>query len=245
MPTISEHPAPAGGFPQTRWSLVLEAQNDDPEALAGLCGSYWYPLYAYARRKGKSVEDAEDLTQGFFHKLVSKDFFKTADQTCGRLRSFLLSSFKNYCAAEFRNRSRIKRGGKVAIVAIDALDAEARLAFERSDLRTPEDEFDRCWAQAILDGARAKLRADYEAAGKVDEFDAFEDQLEDGSSDRSYREIGAELGIEESKVRYIAFKLRQRFGKLVKEAVAETVVSPEDAAVEFEHLKQAFASPNR
>lgn len=198
-------------------------------------------MYVYARRSGVGQQDAEDLTQGFFLHIVSKDFFKQSQQGRGRMRSLLLKSFKNHIVNKHRSASRLKRGGDVQLIPIDAEDAEARMNVEpRHDL-TAEREFDLCWAREILNQAKARLRDSYEEAGKLDHFLAFEDQLEDGKSERSYREIAGDLDVPEARVRFIAFKLRQRYGALLEEIVADTVVTQEEASEEMAHLKSVFS----
>ena len=195
---------PTSPFPRTRWSIVHSAQGDDPEALAKLCGSYWFPLYAYARRRGSSSQDAEDLTQGFFLHIVSTEFFKQADQDLGRLRTLLLNSFRNYMAKDWRRGQAEKRGAAIEFVHIDGADAEARLALEPRDELTPEAEFDRCWGREILRRAREELRAEYESEGKLEEFDAYSGRLSESQEGRPYADIAMELGIKESTARYHA-----------------------------------------
>ncbi len=234
---------PAGNFPQTRWSLIVDARGDNPAALASLCQQYWKPLYIYARRKGSNQTDAEDLTQDFFVHVLSKDFFSKADPERGRLRTLLLRSFQNFSVNEWKKQSAEKRGGGVAPLSIDADPVEGWLKIEPTVDTTPELEFERQWAREILQQAREKLREVYVEAGKSAEFDAFADQLEIGKSERPHREIADELGVDEAATRYIGFKLRQRFRELLEQTVAETVATREEAAEELRHLLGVFEKP--
>lgn len=229
-----------GSFPQTRWSLIVDAHGEDPEALATLCQQYWQPLYIYARRKGSNPEDAEDLTQGFFVHILSKDFFAKAVPERGRLRTLLLRSFQNYTINEWKKKTAEKRGGGVAPLRIDAQPAEAWLEIDPESGVSPELEFERSWAREILQQARDALRETYAAAGKLKEFEAFADQLEIGKSERPYSEIAVELGIDADAARYIGFKLRQRFREQIEQTVTDTVATPEEAAEELNYVMGLF-----
>lgn len=229
-------------FPQTRWSLLLNAAGEDPAALADLCKVYWYPIYAYARRKGAGLEDAEDLTQGFFAKMLGTDFLTRADENRGRLRAFLLAAFRNFMHDQWQRGSRLKRGGGVQPLAIDAVSAEAWLAMEPSDGVTPELEYERSWAREILRQSREKLRESYAEKGRAEEFALVQDHLEPQGG-RPYSELAADLGVKEARVRYLVFKLRQRYSHFLKAAVAETVLSHEDAEEEMAYIREIFHPP--
>jgi DNA-directed RNA polymerase specialized sigma24 family protein len=231
---------PRHAFPPTRWSVILDAQDDDPAALATFCRSYWFPLYSNARRTGRSVADAEDLTQSFFERILSVDFLGQARRERGRLRGFLLRSFNNFAAEEWRKRGAQKRGGGQRELAFDALSAEERLALEPSDHVTPEVEYERAWARELLRQALAKVAADYEGAGNGGLFHAMRDQLTEGSSESSYRGLAESLGLSEASARFAAFKLRQRYRLAVHELVESTVASPEDVEKEMVHLRLLF-----
>ncbi len=227
-------------FPPTRWSLVLDAQGDDPAALATFCRSYWFPLYSYARRTGRGVADAEDLTQSFFERILSLDFLGRARRERGRLRSFLLRSFNNFAAEEWRKRGAQKRGAGQTPLAFDALSAEERLALEPPDNVTPEVEYERAWGRELLRQALARVAADYESAGNGDLFRALRDQLTEGSSETSYRGVAATLGLTEASARFAAFKLRQRYRIALQELVEGTVTNPEEVEDEMVHLRLLF-----
>ncbi len=227
-------------FPRTRWSVVLNAQGDDPEALATFCSAYWFPLYSYARRMGLGVSDSEDLTQSFFERLLSRDILVHARRERGRLRSFLLRTFKNFSAEEWRKQGAQKRGGNTPIHALDALSAEERLALEPRDRATPEIEFERAWSRELLRNALEKLETAYVASGNGAIFGALRDQLAEGSSEQSYKEIAVALGVSEASARFAAFKLRQRFRATLREIVAETVASESEIEDELAYLRTLF-----
>ena len=145
---------------------MLNAQLDDPRALADLCKSYWFPLYFYARRLRNSPEDAEDLTQAFFQRLLSKDGLRRAREANGKLRSFLLRSLENFAIDEWRKSQSKRRGGGETLIEIDSLDAEARFALEPKNGLTPALEFDRVWARQLLQEVMNRLQSAYEVAGK-------------------------------------------------------------------------------
>ena len=229
-------------FPQTRWSVILGARDNDPEALALFCRAYWYPLYSFARRSGMAPADAEDATQSFFEHLLTQDLLARARRERGKLRSFLLRSFGNFTREEWRKRGAQKRGSGKSPVEIDSLSAQERFALEPRDAATPELEFERAWARELLRRALDRLGDDYEAAGRGAIYRALKDQLVDGSSELSYLEIARALGLSEASIRFAAFKLRQRYREVLKEIVAETVPTEEEVAGELVHLRTLFRS---
>ena len=233
---------PGGGFPNTRWSVILDAQNDDPAALSSFCRAYRFPLYSFARRWGSSVADAEDLTQSFFERLLSKDILGQVRRERGKLRTFLLRSFTNF-ATEYRRRQNAqKRGGGQPMLEIDALELEERYALEPHDNITPDVEYERAWARELLRQALVKLGSSYEATGKGDLFRLLRDQLADGTCDRPYQGIADSLGLTEASARYAAFKLRQRYRAILHEIVADTVADEAEVEEELIHLRALFRS---
>ena len=238
---MTEHAAgPRGSFPQTRWSMVLSAQEDDPAALAELCRAYWFPLYCCARRLCQDTEEAQDLTQGFFEVLLSRQTLKTARADRGKLRSYLLSSLKNFAVEQHRRGQTQKRGGGAVTVAFDSLEAEQRYALEPRDELSPEREFDRAWARQLLAAVLARLGEAYRAAGKGEIFEVLQDQLTGGGTD-SYGAAAERLGLSPAAVRFAAFKLRERYRSMLQEVIKETVTSDEEAAEELAHLREIFA----
>ncbi|YCM44619.1 sigma-70 family RNA polymerase sigma factor [Verrucomicrobiaceae bacterium 227] len=232
----------ASPFPLTRWTLVLDAQEEDPEALAALCRDYWFPLYCFARRLRGNEEDAEDLTQGFFERLLNKGTLGHARSERGKLRTFLLKSFQNFAVDEHRRDHSRKRGGGVEHVHIDQLEVAQRLALEPRDELTPELEFDRAWARQLMAQVLERLRDAYKGAGKGDEFDSLSGQLVAGGDHRPYVEIAERLKVSEASVRVRAFKLRARYREMLKGAIAETVAEPDEIEDELQHLRDVFGN---
>ena len=163
-----------GQFDKTRWSMVLEAMQSRapgaPQALAELCGRYWRPLYTFARRRGRSPEDAQDFVQGFFEHLIGSRGLATVERSKGRFRSFLLASLQNFMAAETRRARAEKRGGCAELIRLDWEDAEAGLAFEPADQLTPETLYDAQWALLLLRRATERLQQEQAVAGKAETF---------------------------------------------------------------------------
>src|SRR4051794_15033615 len=198
----------AGRFHSTHWDDVLTAR--DParpgarEALAELCRAYWYPLYAFVRRKGYAREQAEDLTQGFFSDGLERNFLKAVDPARGRFRSFLLTSFENYLRNEHDKQTRVKRGGRVRTVSIDPGDAEARYHREPSHIATPERLYDRRWALTLLDRALDRLERSMADRGKAPLFDRLKPTLLGDSEVVAYAQVASELGMREGAVKVAA-----------------------------------------
>ena len=218
----------------------MSVQGDDPAALALLCRDYWFPLYCYARRLTVSAEEAEDLTQGFFASLLARDGLKSVTAERGKLRSFLLTGLKNHAAEVHRHGCAQKRGGGAAMVEFDALEAEQRYALEPRSNLTPEREFDRAWARQLLAAVLERLRMAYAEAGKGAIFEALQSHLT-GSGSEDYESAEKTLGISAAAVRFAAFKLRERYRTMLREAIAETVESPAEVEAELVHLREIFS----
>ena len=229
-----------GQFPQTRWSVVLAARDAEDQlaatALDELCRAYWFPLYVYVRRRGASPEDAEDLTQGYFAALIERGYLTQVDRERGKLRSFLLTTLKHYLADEWDKTRTLKRGHGQRLVSIDAANAEERYAMEPADEASPDRLFDRRWALTLLDNVLTALRADYASAGQERLFDGLKKFLAWNSASEAYRETAAELGMKENAVRVAVFRLRRRYGNLLRDQVADTVTSPDEVPAELEQL---------
>lgn len=219
--------------------MVLSAQEDDPAALARICESYWYPLYCCARRLTPDASDAEDLTQGFFEMLLSRQSLKLARADRGKLRSFLLTALQNFAAAQHRSGRAQKRGGGCAVIEFDALSAGQRYALEPRDDLSPEREFDRAWARQLLTSVLEKLGEAYRAAGKENIFNALKGQLAGGGTD-DYAGAAEQLGLSAAAVRFAAFKLRARYREILRDAIQQTVSSEEEAEEELAHLRGLF-----
>ena len=236
--------ATAREFRTTHWSVVLLARRDDTvraeSALAELCRAYWYPLYAYARRLGRSPEDAQDLTQEFFARLIGKRWLDRADQARGRFRSFLLAAFKHFLADEWDHDRAFKRGGGQTLLALDGLDAEERYRLEPTDIATPEAIYDRRWALTVLDQALARLEAEQRTDGQADRFEAVKDCLLGEPGDATLAELGARFGLTEAAMKSSVRRLRDRYRALLREEIAQTVDGPEGVDEELCSLLAAL-----
>jgi RNA polymerase sigma factor (sigma-70 family) len=243
-PTPSSSLSPGSRFAATRWSIVIAAGDRRAataarRAMGELARQYWFPLYAYLRRKGLAPPQAEDLVQGFFTRLLEKDALAAADRSRGKFRSFLLASLQNFLANEWDKAHAQKRGGTAAILAFDALDAETRYAAEPADEMTPERVFERRWALAVLDQVLTRLREEYAQRGQTAVFAALEAQVLVGGDTVSHRQIAAQLGLTEGAAKVAAHRLRQRFRQLLRDEISQTV---SDHALVDEELRQLLAS---
>lgn len=226
-------------FATTRWSLVLGARDGDSAAsqaaLAELCESYWFPLYAFVRRQGHGPDDAADLTQGFFAKLLEKNYLQDVRPDAGRFRSFLLASLKHFIYNEWDRQQAQKRGGHVPKISLDAALAESRYAIEPVESRTPEDLYERHWALTVLQRALERLEAET-PAGKRDRFENLRPYLTGDGSDATYAEVAARLGLSEGGVKVAVHRLRHRFGAMLRQEIGETVADPQEVDDEIRHL---------
>ena len=232
-------------FATTHWSVVLAAGGSSSpnvrEALERLCRAYWFPLYCYARRLRPATEDAKDLTQSFFEMLLTRQSLKLASADRGKLRTFLLTALKYFSIQQHRRGQAQKRGSGAALVEFDALDAEQRYATEPRDELSPEREFDRAWARQLLASVLTRLGDAYRTAGKGEVFAALQDQLTGGGTE-DYAAAGITLGLSPAAVRYAAFKLRERYREMLREAIQQTVTNEAEAAEELAHLRGLFAA---
>jgi len=243
MPRTSTLP-PGAPFAATRWSVVVTAGNWRGEssarrAMGELAGMYWFPLYAYLRRKGNSPQQAEDLVQGFFLQLLEKDAMASVDRSKGKFRSFLLACLKNFLANEWDKTQSQKRGGGKQVLALDALEAEARYSSEPMDQMTPERIFERRWALAVLDHVLARLRQEYTERGQEAIFAALEQVLVNGQ-DASYAQIAAQLGMTQGAVKVAGHRLRRRYRELLREEISQTVAKPDLVDEEIRQLRQSL-----
>jgi RNA polymerase sigma-70 factor (ECF subfamily) len=226
-------------FATTHWSVVLatadEASSQSTEALEQLCRTYWYPLYAYVRRRGYRPEDAEDLTQEFFLRLLRKNYLANVDPSKGKFRSFLLAAINHFLANEWDRTNAVKRGGRVTFVALDLDSAEQRLA-ETSLEHLPEQIFERCWALAFLQKVLGRLRAEVVQAGHGAHFEELKVFLTGDKPPDSYATLAGKLGTNEASLRKEVQRLRHRYGELLREEIARTVASPAEVEDELCHL---------
>lgn len=239
-------PAPGRRFETTRWTLVLAAgQGDDRvarEALESLCQSYWHPVYAYLRARGCDRQRAEDLTQGFFTRLIETGALRHARKERGRFRSFLLASVKHHLANEWHRDRAQKRGGGRPLLRLDAENAERRLPAELATRTTPEDLFLKQWALTVLDRAMESLGAEMRRRGQDEHFAVLKDLLTGAEPGVKYREVADRLGTSEGAVKVRVHRMRQRFGQILRREVAELVAAPEEVDDELGALLEAVSS---
>ena len=242
---MNESRQPAS-FLTTHWSLVLAAgQRALPEsekALASLCESYWYPLYAFVRRLGRQPDDARDLTQGFFARLLEKDYLRAADPGRGRFRTFLLAAFKHFLANEHERAAAQKRGGGRVIVSLDFAAGEGRYSLEPAHGLTPERVYERRWALTLLDVVLQALQDEFARPNKVKHFERLKGFLTGEGSSDPYRQVAEELDMTEAAVKVAVHRLRRRFRELLLAEIAQTLDDPTEADDELRHLFEALRS---
>ncbi len=246
----NEHPPkPAGQFATTHWSVVLAAGDvaspGSRRALAALCEAYWFPLYAFARRLGRQPDDASDLTQAFFARLLEKGYLRAADPSRGRFRSFLLAAFKHFLAREHDRATALKRGGGKHPISLDLASAEGRYRLEPASGLTPERAYERRWALTLLDRVIGRLRDESAASGKGGLFDRLKVFLTGESDSPTHRQVAAELGMTEGAVKVAVHRLRRRFRELVLDEIGRTVDGPAEVEDELRHLFEALRPESR
>ncbi len=227
-------------FATTRWSVVLAAgERDTPgsrEALARLCETYWYPLYAFARRWGHTADEAQELTQEFFSRLLEKHYLGDVRPERGRFRSFLLASLKHFLLNERDRALAQKRGGGQAPIPLEIDTAEGRYRLEPVETTTPETVFERRWALTLLERVLQRLGDEYAETGRAQLFDALKGLLTGQSDAPKYAEIGAALGMSDGAVKVAVHRLRRRFGELLRDEIADTVSDPAEIDDEIRYL---------
>ncbi len=227
-------------FVTTHWSVVLASRDRDPDraqaALEHLCRTYWYPLYAHIRRKGRTSTDAEDLVQGFLDRLLRRGGFQVADPGRGRFRSFLLTALNHFLADAADGASALKRGGGQPVLSLDAESAERRYQQEASSESDPEQAYERRWAVALLSAVLHRLEAEAAASGQADRFALLKDALVGERGTQSYAEVGQRLGVSQASVAMTVLRLRRRYRELVREEIARTVSSEDEIEEEIRYL---------
>ena len=245
-------PAGARQFATTRWTMVLKAGSSGTtrarQALEELCQTYWYPLYAYVRRLGNDPEDAQDLTQEFFARLIAKHFLGGVDRTKGKFRSFLLASRKHFLANEWDKARAQKRGGSARVGrvgypphALDAQAAERRYALEPAHELSADRIFERRWALTLLDKVLKRLRREYADAGKAVLFDQLKETLAGERSSIPYAELARRLGMTAGAVKVAVHRLRQHYREHLRAEIANTVATPGEVEDELRHLFAALS----
>jgi RNA polymerase sigma factor (sigma-70 family) len=224
----------------THWTVVLNAGRTDlpqaAEALEKLCRTYWYPLYLFVRRQGYAPADAEDLTQGFFARLIERRDLEVVRREKGRFRGYLLVCLKHFMANEWKRGQTLKRGGRETFVSIDQDVAEERYKLEPAHDETPEKAYDRRWALTVLDQVRARLRAEYAEAGKARTYDLLRGFLAADGTSASQAEIAQQLDTTEGTVKQLAHRMRRRYRELIREEIGQTVATPAEIEAELRHF---------
>ena len=232
-------------FATTHWSVVLTAGRADTSraqnALAKLCSTYWYPLYAYVRRRGYSAHDAQDLTQAFFAQLLERQSFTHADPNRGRFRSFLLGVMNHFLANEWTRAQAQKRGGGATLLPLQFETAETRYGHEPADTTTPEQNFERRWALALLEEVLRRLADEYKQEGRAELFAELNPCLVGERTAHPYAELAAKLGVNEGTVKSAVHRMRQRYRQLLREEIAHTVAEPGEVDTELRHLFMVLA----
>jgi RNA polymerase sigma factor (sigma-70 family) len=233
-------------FATTHWSVVLMAGTHGDgsparEALARLCQTYWYPLYAYVRRRGHSAPDAQDLTQAFFAQLLQRQSLASAAPERGRFRSFLLAAMNHFLASEWRKMSAQKRGGGCQLISLDWAAAEQRFDLEPATHAAPDRIFEKQWAVTLLDGVLSRLQTDYEAEGKAALFAALRETLMGRRESQPYAELAKALGLSENAVKVAVHRLRKRYREYIRSEIARTLHDADDVDAEMRHLFQALS----
>jgi len=230
-------------FNTTHWSVVVEASTNDlakaAAALHRLCSLYWYPIYAFIRRRGANYHEAEDLTQAFFAHLLERQALQKVKQNKGKFRSFLLASLSNYLNNEWDKRHALKRGGQSQVISLDEADAEGLYHNEPAGDLSPEKLFDRRWAAMIVEKVLAQLREEYRSANNADVLARLEPLLTQEITPGLYAQLAAEFNVNEGTVKVALHRLRRRFGELLRREVGITVT---DAAALDEEIRYLFSA---
>jgi RNA polymerase sigma factor (sigma-70 family) len=244
MSSSAELPStPAGGFRPTHWSVVLNAKDlgtpNGQQALEQLCQEYWPPVYVFIRRKGNKPHEAQDLAQGFFERLIEKEFLQHVDPKKGRFRTFLLTAVQRFLCNQFEHSQAQKRGGGTTTISWDHEVAENLYLKEPADESNPEKVYDRRWALTLLEAAMKDLEEEYARAGKEKVFRVLQSFIVGEAERGDYTQAAASLGLTEGNARQLVSRMRQRYGERLRSRIAETVDS--DAAVE-EELRSLYAA---
>lgn len=239
-------PAHRADFATTHWSVVLAAAAKttarSTAALEQLCHTYWHPLYAYVRHRGHNPEDAKDLTQEFFFRLVHEDYLAQVDPRKGKFRSFLLAAMNHFLAKEWARSRTIKRGGRITFIPLDEAQAEQRYQAELAGGRSPEETYDRAWAIAMLDRVLTRLREETAVAGHADRFEELKGMLLGERPSVSYAEMAPKLKTTEAALKMAVRRLRSRYAELLREEIGTTVGGPQEVEDELRHLCAVLSS---
>jgi RNA polymerase sigma factor (sigma-70 family) len=228
------------GFHTTSWTLVQAAAArptlDSRRALATLCQAYWHPVYAFIRRYGHDRDQAQDLCQEFFARLLEKNYLEDADRDQGRFRSFLLTAVKHFLANEWDRANAQKRGSGRPVVSIDVLEAENWYAPAATERVTPESLFERRWALSVLEHVALTLRSEFTAAGKPVDFDRLFRFLNRDLDAGRYEQVADEMGLSAGALRMAVHRMRKKYRKVLRAEIAATVSTPEQTDEELRFL---------
>ena len=245
-PQSASAPPSAGHFQTTLWTVVRQVGSDETVqargALEQLCRAYWHPLYCYARRSGHTAADAEDLVQGLFADLISGKAFQRVSPDQGRFRAFLLAAMNHFMAGDYDHRHAAKRGGGQAMLSLSEPDAEALYLQVPTGNLSPEQDFDRRWALAVLARALDALAAEQTAAGRREQFEQLRPFLTGTAEHQDYSQVAVRLAITPNAVAVAVHRLRQRYQQLVRTEVAGTVGAPDQVEAEMQSLLSAMRS---
>ncbi len=238
-------PSPAqAAFVTTHWSVVLQAgAENEPQAsgaLERLCQTYWYPLYAYIRRRGYDVHDAQDLTQEFFARFLEKNYLSAVRRERGKFRWFLMCALKRFLANEWNRECAQKRGGGAVLIPLDEISAEGRYLREAAHHESPEKLFDQAWALTLLEEAGKALASEYAHSGRGATFEQLKIFLSGDKAPLTMAEAGAPLGLTEGAVKVAVHRLRQRYRDCLRHAIAQTVLTPAEVDDEIRQLFAVF-----
>jgi DNA-directed RNA polymerase specialized sigma24 family protein len=253
MPAANQQPTAlagalvgSGNFTSTHWSVVLAAGQESAaqpnDALERLCRTYWYPLYAFVRRRGYQAHEAEDLTQSFFARLLDKNYLKSVDRTKGKFRSFLLAALEHFLANEWRNAHAQKRGGNFAFISLNDTSAEQQYLQVPAAGLSPEKLFEQQWATALLAQVLARLRAEFVAAGKTALFEEVKVFLTGEKRAVSYAELADKLATTEAALKMAVSRMKHRYGELLRAEIADTVSGPQEVEQELRALFAAWSA---
>jgi len=232
-------------FASTHWSVVLAAKNGESahasEALEKLCRTYWPPLYAFLRREGHDENEAKDLTQEFFLKLIERDYLQHLKHQRGRFRSFMLTLLKNFVLEQRGKNAAQKRGGGKVFLPLDPVGEAGAFLNEAVDNLSPDHVFERRWAQTVFQVALNRLQNEYTESGRGEFFDLLKDFQPREPGALSYAEIGKRFGMTEAAVKSAVQRMRQRHREILREEIAHTVTSPGEIDEEIRHLREVLA----
>ncbi len=243
--SISETENVPRDFRTTHWSVVLNAAGSTEQArsaLEKLCRNYWHPLYAFVRRRSHAEHQAQDLTQEFFARFLATNSLESVVPERGRFRTFLLAALKNFLANEWRDANRQKRGGGKEFISLDEFTEEEGRHHEPSQAAEPDAVFDRRWAEAVVATALSRLGKEMESDGIQQRFNALKVFLQGDGGGFSYAEAAQRVGLSEPATKTAIFRMRRRYGELIREEIAQTVDSAEEVEAEIQHLITVLAN---